>query len=171
MEVTQHPRSLLIGLFLLAIVMLQGELLFLIRAQKAGRFLPIARNPYLLLDTATGIECLRVPRDRAGEMLNWLVYSESQDDVHDSFTAAVVGYGEMKKHYKEQYQSENPDREPAGVARQSDPILQEILKAAERASTSDADAEKAASAKTTAEFDHLTRVIHSIDSIPVCSKQ
>lgn len=92
---------MLIGALLLAIVVLQDEMLLLFRAPKAGRFLPIARNPYLLFDTATGIECLRVPRDRAGEMLTWLVYSDSEDDVHDSFTAAVVGYGELKKHYKE----------------------------------------------------------------------
>ncbi len=165
-----HLRLLVIGLLLVIFMVVQVELLILIRAPKAGRFMPVARNPYLLLDTATGTECLGVPKDRAGEMLNWLVFSERDEDVHDSYSAAITTYAALQKHYVEQYQKEHLKPEPAGED-QNDPVLQEMLNKVAAVNKTDATADTAASQKTKTEFDKLVRLLHSLDSIPICSRQ
>lgn len=169
MQFIQLPRWLLVAALLVAILVLQGELFMLIRAPKTGRFLPIARNPYLLLDTATGTECLRVRSDRAGEMRNWILFSDRDDDVHDSYVAAAITYGALNKYFKDQEKRSSPDS--ANTSDQNDPILQEIARAATAGNKAEAEAQTAASDKTKTEFGELTRLLNSLDSIPVCSKQ
>jgi hypothetical protein len=156
---------------LLAILVMQTALIIVsLRNPKPGRFLPLVGNPYLLLDTAAGTECLRVPKNRAQEMPNWLLYTERDKDVQDSYTAALVAYGELKKHYAEEYaKAHQPTQGNSlqGKHPDEDAILDEVRKLGQAT----AEADKQADEQSKKELDALTRLFHSTDSIPVCSTQ
>jgi hypothetical protein len=101
-------------------------------------------------------------------MTNWLLYTDRDKDVQDSYAAALTAYAGLNKRYAEEYQDSHRSQEDKHVE-EDDPILNEFQRSAVAASEADKAASSEASERSKTEFDALTRLLHSVDSIPVCS--
>jgi hypothetical protein len=162
---------ILISFLLVAVLAIEAiSLAVTLRRPRAGRFLPLTGNPYLLLDTATGTECLRVPRNRGGEMTNWLLYTDRDKDVHDSYTAALEAYGGLQKQYAEDYEnSRRPPEDKTSKRSAGAGWVDDVLREIDKGFKITAESDKVASERARKEFDALTQLLRSVDSIPVCS--
>jgi hypothetical protein len=164
-----------ICLLLLILVTAVTSAILMIHRPSGGRFLPLSGNPYLLLDTATGTECLRVQKNRAAEMTTWLLYAEKDKDVQDSYQAALLGYTGLKDQYAKDFENAHrlpevklPEVKHQGV---QGALIDQWIDEVQKRPNLTTESEKAATEQSQNEFATLTKLFHSVDQIPVCSEK